>query len=381
MNTLIDKLNFENSVKYHYNQFPPASLEYDKIVPKLMSATAALARYDQMLKDLHNDRILLTPLRQQEAVISSRMEGTVSTLDEILRIQADRQEGGDENQDFLQHRNEAVEVFLYAYALDQARTQIENGVTISDWLIRSTHRLLLGFGRGANKAPGEYKTEQNYIVDRDGRTVLFEPIIPGQLQSGIDNLLQFVASNEFDVLSRIAMSHIEFEALHPFKDGNGRIGRMLITLFLWQYGVISSPSFYISAFFEKNKDEYMQTMRDVSAKGDWTQWCIFFFEALEQQALGHIETAKQIRDLYEELKLVFIDLLSSKWHILALDFVFENPVFKNSTFVKESGIPEQTAKKLSKNLLEHGMLSIVEPAAGRRSATYAFEPLLNIVRV
>ncbi len=180
---------------------------------------------------------------------------------------------------------------------------------------------------------------------------------------------------------KTGLTHIEFEALHPFKDGNGRIGRMLITLMLWSLGTISAPHFYISGYLEDNKDLYIDTMRKVSEQGDWGSWCYFFLEAVEQQAIRNLSIAEDIRALYEKMKTVFSDVLSSKWSVNALDFVFTNPIFRNNKFTTHSGIPTASAARFARVLLEKNIIVALEEASGRRPALYSFEPLMKLVRV
>ena len=193
--------------------------------------------------------------------------------------------------------------------------------------------------RSASKSPGEYKNEQNYLADRSRRNVLFIPITPARLQEGMDNLFQYIETSNDTPLIKAAISHIEFEALHPFKDGNGRIGRMIITLLLWSSKVISSPHFYISGYLEENKDLYVDTMRSVSESNDWTAWCMFFLEAVEKQAIRNLSVTDNIGRLYETMKHTFSESLASKFSVNALDFVFTNPVFRNSRFTQKGGIP------------------------------------------
>lgn len=370
--------NMDNAVDYHYGQFPPAELNYALLVPQLVRATEALARYDQMLKNMHNSEILLAPLRNQEAVISSRMEGTVSTMDEILKYEADF----DANTVEAAHvRSEVVETFLYQRALKGSQAALESGQPLSQHLIRAAHQTLLSWGRGAAKSPGQFKTEQNFLADRQKKNILFVPISPERLQEGLDLLFQYIEQSHDVPLIKAAVSHVEFEALHPFKDGNGRIGRMIITLLLWSSKVISAPHFYISGFMEENKDLYIDTMREVSKSGNWTGWCLFFLEAVEKQAYRNLEIAENIRSLYETMKQEFSDALASKWSVNALDFVFTNPVFRNSRFTRASGIPTPSAARFARVLLEKGLLTTLEEASGRRPALYAFEPLLKLVRV
>lgn len=375
---MVMDLNFEDAVHYHYDQFPPQQLNYASFVDSLIKATDAIARYDQMLKNMHNSEILLAPLRNQEAVISSRMEGTVSTMDEILKYEADYD--GD-TADTSNVRLEVIETILYQRALKASQGAMDDGYPISQSMIKAIHQRLLSLGRGASKSPGEFKTEQNYLADRNKKKILFIPIRPEKLQDGLDILFEYISHSAEPALMKAAMAHLEFEALHPFKDGNGRIGRMLITLMLWQSGTISAPHFYVSSYFEENKNEYIDTMRRVSETGDWDEWCGFFLDAIQQQAKRNLIIAENIRNLYEEMKQKLSDILSSKWHVNVLDFVFTNPVFRNNKFTSNSGIPAATAARFTRSLLDKRIIHTLEEASGRRPALYSFEPLMDLVRV
>ena len=372
------QVDLSNAINYHYHAFPPKKLDYEKFITQMIKATDALARYDQMLKNMHNNEIFLAPLRAQEAVISSRMEGTISTMDEILRYEADHsdEEAVDENV-----RHEVIETIFYRRALQGAQNALTDGYPFSSSLIKTIHQKLLSFGRGASKSPGKLKTEQNYLADKYTRKVVFIPISPEKLGEGLDTLFDYVDNSPHQSLLKAAMTHVEFEALHPFKDGNGRIGRMLITLMLWQSGAISAPHFYVSGYMEDNKDLYIDTMRNVSANGDWDSWCIFFMEAIEQQAIRNLAVAENINELYNNMKIKLTDVLSSKWSVNALDFLFTNPVFRNTRFTSNSGIPTATAARFTRALLDNNIIVTVEESAGRRPALYVFEPLMELVRV
>ncbi|MDE1464292.1 Fic family protein [Spartinivicinus poritis] len=368
----------DNAVHYHYGKFPPNKLAYENFVDSLAKATDAVARYDQMLKNMHNSEILLTPLRNQEAVISSRMEGTVSTMDEILKYEADFESNPEKS---THVRSEVIETILYQRALRAAQQAMEDGYPLSQSLIKGIHQRLLSLGRGATKSPGEFKSEQNYLADKFKGNILFVPISPEKLQDGLDQLFEYIEHNTHPILIKTAMTHIEFEALHPFKDGNGRIGRMLITLMLWTSGTISAPHFYISGYLEENKDLYIDTMRNVSKNGDWESWCSFFLEAIEQQAIRNLTIAENIQSLYENMKVTFAEVLSSKWSVNTLDFIFANPVFRNNRFTTHSGIPAASAARFTRILLEKQLITTIEEASGRRPALYSFEPLMQLVRV
>lgn len=376
----MDKFDFSNATHYHSGQFPPKTLDYAILARPLSQAVAAIGRYDGMLRSLRNSDVLLGPLRRQEAVVSSRIEGTVATLDEVLQLEAASESDGETSEDTSVHRQEVAEVLSYSRALTYAQREMNEGLPISSRLIREAHGRLLFFGRGADKQPGHFKTDQNYVVDRAARKVLFVPIPANELEDGIARLERFIHDEEQEPVLQTAITHVEFEALHPFKDGNGRVGRMLIPLMLWDKKLISAPHFYISSSLEQNREEYIERMRRVSQDNDWTGWCLFFLQALEAQALHNLQTAERINALYEEMKVELRSVLASQWSVVALDFLFTRPVFRNNIFTLRSGIPAPTARRFSRLLLEGGLLNEVEAASGRRPATYAFEPLLKIVR-
>jgi Fic family protein len=368
-----------NAVSYHYGAFPPENMDYRRLIDPLVETAAALTRYDTLLSLMHNSEILLAPLRNQEAVVSSRMEGTLSTLDEVLQIEAEVEDHGDA-QVFQNARSDAVETFLYSRAMQRLQKQMELGQPLSEFHIRSAHQILLSFGRGAQLSPGAYKTEQNYIGENRRKSVSFVPISPESLPAGMQALIAFIRDTSVTTLLRTALAHVEFEALHPFKDGNGRIGRMLITLQLWEYRLIRAPHFYVSAVFEDQRDDYIDRMRRVSSHGEWTEWCLFFLSALHEQASRNTETAKKISKLYEDMKVRFRAALNSQWSGDALDFMFANPTFRNNRFTRNQNIPAHVAMTMTRKLKDAGLITEILPSAGRRPALYAFKPLIDIVR-
>lgn len=371
-------IDLSNAVQYHYNRFPPQEIQLQQFFDEIVAAVSALSRYDQMLKTLHNNEILLAPLRSREAVISSRIEGTISTLDEILRYDAEA-EIDQINQEI---RQDTIETLLYQRTLKAAQHALTEGQPLSPAMLRTMHQGLLSFGRGAQKAPGQFKTEQNYIGRHRSRRIDFVPIAPEHLQSGLDRLFDYINQDTgHHPIIKTAFAHIEFEALHPFKDGNGRIGRMLIPLLLWQMGQISAPHFYISHFFEEHKDEYIERMRAVSQENDWSGWCAFFCRAVGEQAQQNLCIAEEITALYDSMKTNLTEILSSKWTVVILDALFTQPVFKATRFAVGSNIPKPTLQKQINILLEKGIIQTVEEASGRRAALYSFEPLLQLVRI
>jgi len=365
-----------HAVGYHLGTFPPKNLDLTTLLIPLTDTVTALTRFDTMLRSLQNSELLLAPLRARDAVVSSRMEGTISTLEEVLRLEANV----DDPDASPVGRNDTIEVALYARALKQAERQMAEGYPLSEHLIRTAHKTLLSYGRGAEKRPGQFKTEQNYIGDRRRKRIDFIPIAPDQLGPAMETLVRFMQDGSLQPILRTALAHAEFEALHPFEDGNGRVGRMLITLMLWQSGVLSAPHFFVSDYFERNKDEYIERLRAVSDSGDWTGWCQFFLAALQSQASENIDIVGRIQALYEEMRERLRDLLRSRWSGDVLNYVFANPIFRNSRFTRDSGIPKPTANGFTNRLVDAGILSVLVPPAGRAPGLYSFPALLDIVQ-
>ncbi len=376
---LANRYDMSRAVSYHHGAFPPATFDYAALLGPLEEAAASLARYDAKMASMVNSELFLAPLRRQDAVSSSRMEGTISTIEEVYRIEAEEDAGALDP--YREARNDDIETFLYSRALRNAQQSLAEGAPLSEHLIRTAHQQLLFMGRGARKRPGAYKTEQNYIGDDRRGVIHYVPIAPEMLAPAMEGLVRFMNGSTMRPLIRTALTHVEFEALHPFEDGNGRIGRMLITLMLWKLGIIAQPNFFVSGYFEANKDEYIARMRAVSADGDWTGWIVFFLRAMHAQAAVNISTADRIFALYSDMRERFRETLNSQFHDQAMDFVFASPVFRNDRFVDRSGIPVSSARLLSRRLVDAGFLRTIEGSAGRRAALYAFDPLLDLLRV
>jgi len=189
---------------------------------------------------------------------------------------------------------------------------------------------------------------------------------------------KYVHSEAPDRLVQLAVLHAEFEALHPFLDGNGRLGRMLVPLFMWQNSLIHKPMFYISAYFETNRDVYYDRLLAVSRDGDWTGWCRFFLEAVRSQAEENQRKTIVILELYESMKRKVAEATRSQYAIHALDWIFGRPIFKSSHFVANAGIPEPTAKRILSVLRQERVLRVMAEGRGRRASVLAFPSLLNI---
>ena len=361
-------------VFYHEGRFPPESrLDWPKLIPLIGPAVAAIARYDGVLSAVPNSTVLLSPLITQEAVLSSRIEGTQATMGEVLEYEA-VQEANSPNQ-----RDDIQEVLNYRAAMRAAETMLKD-VPLSQRVIREAHRVLLSGVRGRTQSPGEFRRVPNWIGP-PGCTIenaKFVPIDAQKLPDAMSAWERYANEDAADHLVQLAILHAEFEALHPFLDGNGRLGRMLLPLFLWQRHLIQKPTFYISAYFESHRDAYYNGLLAVSRNDSWTEWCRFFLQAVKEQAQDNISKAQSILDLYERMKLDVADLTRSHYAIHALDWIFQTPIFQSTHFIESLQIPQPTARRILNQFRQGGILNEIREGRGRRPAVLAFSDLLNI---
>jgi Fic family protein len=365
-------------VTYHLGEFPPAQLVWEHLIPLIGQANAALARYDGLLSAIPDSRILLSPMITQEAVLSSRIEGTVATIGEVLEVEA----GGDLSAMQPERRQDAHEVLNYRRAMRFCESALYEGQPLSQHLLRGAHEILLRDVRGVDKRPGLYRTHQNWIGEHgcSVEDASFVPIPQVHLQAGLDRWEQFLAGDGVpDPLVHLALVHAEFEALHPFMDGNGRLGRMIIPLLLYRRGTLSGPHFYVSAFFDANRDEYLDRLRAISANGAWTEWTLFFLEAIRVQARQNETKAREILNLYAEVKERAVEVTHSQYAMRAVDFLFQSPIFLGPHFVESSNIPRPTAIRILRLLREAEIVQVLRPGAGRSAGLYAFASLVNVV--
>ena len=361
-------------VLYHLDGFPPANIDWARLVPLIGRANAALARYDGLIQAIPNAAVLLSPLTTQEAVLSSKIEGTNVTMAEVLEIEAGADAGVSEPK-----RQDTEEILNYRRALRAASDEIAHR-PLSPHLLRQAHAVLMTGVRGRDKDPGAFRTAQNWIGSANApiERATFVPIPQEHLQSGLDQWATYAASTtEPDPLVQLAVLHAEFEALHPFKDGNGRLGRMIIPLFLFERKVLSGPNFYMSGYLEARREQYIELLRDVSRSGAWTAWCAFFLEGLIDQASDNQRRAQAILQLHQHMLTHVAELTHSEHAPRAVEFLFTAPVFTSPLFVEQSGIPRQTALRFLAVLRAAGVLHTVRPRSGRRSAVLAFQRLID----
>ncbi|MBA2491861.1 MAG: Fic family protein [Gammaproteobacteria bacterium] len=240
---------------------------------------------------------------------------------------------------------------------------------------------MLKSGRGQDKEPGRIRIEQNWIGVH-GRPIEEAFHVPPEahlLPQFIDNWLEYYRGESPDPLVQLAVIHAQFEILHPFMDGNGRIGRLLVPLFLYEKRILSEPVFYLSAYLEAHRDEYEQGLRVLSGLDSWNQWILFFLRAIESQAEENAAKARDIQTLYESLKRTILDLTRSQYAVPLLDAMFAKPIFRSSELFDRPEMPSQPAvTHMLNQLKEAGVLTLVREAAGRRPQVLMLEKLLSI---
>ena len=295
-------------------------------------------------------------------------------MGEVFEYEAE----GDSDNISNEKKEDIREILNYRRAMSHAINLLEK-LPLCQRVIREAHKILLESVRGYGKSPGEYRRIPNWIGP-PGCTIeeaTFVPISADRLPEAMDNWEKYIHQDTPDQLVTLAILHAEFEALHPFLDGNGRLGRMCVPLFMFKVGLIQSPMFYISAFFEQHREEYYQRLLSVSQDNDWTGWCEFFLRAIMEQAMQNQKKATEILTLYETKKNQIVDLTHSQYAIHALDYIFNNPTFKANDFKNSKDIPTETAKRILIILRENGILTILREASGRRPAVYIFGELIN----
>jgi len=357
---------------YEPNSLPIDNLDFRRLLTLVGQANAELARYDGLLQGIINPAVMLSPLTVEEAVLSSRLEGTQATVDEVYEHEAGIPTPEEKTHDIQ-------EVVNYRAALRQAQEHLRL-YPIKLSFVRAIHKILLNSVRGQDKTPGEFRTDQNWIGCKGCSLAeaSFVPPSPLRLADHLEAWSNYIGGEDIDVLLQAAVMHAQFELLHPFKDGNGRIGRLLIPLFLFQKKRLSQPMFYLSAYLEAHRDEYYGELRAISKDGDWNGWIVFFLRAIVEQARSNIDKVNEIRDLYDSMKLQIQNITHSQHTMQVLDAIFNRPIFRTSDFIDETKILKPTAMTLLRQLKSTEVLKELNPGSGRRPAVLCFPALLNI---
>lgn len=364
-----------SAISYHEGQFPPANLDWTRLLPLIGPSNAAIARYEGVLHGVPNPNVLLSPLTTQEATLSSKIEGTQATLGEVLEFEAE----GNTDDESTPQKADAREVLNYRKALNDASRMLET-IPLSQRLIKKTHFVLMQGVRGRNKDPGEYRRIPNWIGSK-GCTIeqaRFIPVSAEKLPDAMALWEQQAHAEVPDKLVQLAILHAEFEAIHPFLDGNGRLGRLIVPLYLKSQGLLTRPNFYISAYLDEHRDQYYDRLLAVSRDGDWTGWCEFFLKGVITQAIDNQNKAEAIISLYQTRKDWIAETTHSQYAVRALDWIFARPIFKSSDFVDSADIPRPTAIRILRVIRDKGMIREMRAGAGRRATIFVFPELVNL---
>lgn len=355
---------------YTPKNLPVQNIKWESFVHLIGKANVEIGRFDALLQNIPNPSVLLNPLITNEAVLSSRIEGTQATLKEVLEFEANPQKETRKYEDIQ-------EVINYRKALKSAIDEMEK-FSLSNRVIKKAHEILLQGVRGENKDRGNFRRQQVFI-GKPGANIEQATYIPPSAEKIADlmsNLEKYIHSEEKDLLVQLAIIHVQFEMIHPFMDGNGRVGRMIIPLFLYFKKAISSPSFYLSEYLESHRDKYYEALLDISKNDNWDGWIAFFLQAVVEQSKENIAKAKKIMNLYEQKKQRITELTKSQFSIKILDALFMMPIFKSGDFIKISKIPQASAMRYIRILEKNGVIS---SDGKERYKTYFFNKLLEIV--
>lgn len=365
--------NFEN--QGYYKSFQPALINKlwlldDMEIQQLLSkADRQLGRLDMYSEYIPNIDLFISMHVLKEATQSSKIEGTQTNIEEALL---------DKEDIVLDKRDDWEEVQNYIEAMNTAIKQLET-LPFSTRLIKETHQVLLQGVRGQNKQPGEFRTSQNWIGGASINDATFIPPVHNSIAELMSDLEKFAHNEEFyfpDLL-KIALIHYQFETIHPFLDGNGRVGRLLITLYLVDKTILKKPILYLSDFFERNRQFYYDNLMNVRTKNDLKQWFKFFLVGIIETAKNGIETFDAILKLKKEIEDKIKITGNRSNHLLSImEFLYQKPTINAFKVVEITGVSQATAYKILEELVAMEILK--EITGGKRGKVYVFHNYIQL---
>ncbi len=352
---------------------PELSLDWD-LANSLSRADRALSELSGLAKNLPSPHLLIGPFVRREAVLSSRIEGTQASLSDLFYFEAAPAEKIP-----LKTPSDVREVANYVKALEYALKRIEE-LPLSLRLFRELHKILLSGVRGENWTPGEFRKSQNWIGP-SGCSLMdatFVPPTPQEMIGALGHLEKYLHSpSNLPPLIRIALVHYQFEAIHPFLDGNGRIGRLLISLLLCQERLLPQPLLYLSAFFEGRRDEYYKRLLAISKEGKWREWIDFFLEGVVEQSNDAIQRTDRLLGLWQTYRTKLQEARSSALLLQLVDHLFETPVLsipRAASFLK---VTQRSVTKLIDKLISANM--VTEVTKRERYRLYAALDIISTI--
>lgn len=365
------------SGEMRYDSFAPAplppnpSIELDaEGIELLVSANSALALLDGITERIPNLGLFVSIYVRKEALLSSQIEGTQATLDDILDPKA--KENANQN---------VADVVNYVAAVEYG-IERRKSLPLCNRLLKEIHERLMSGVRGQEKNPGEFRRSQNWIGGQGStlRTTTYVPPNVEDMEEALADLEGYINSDDgFDPLIQAALVHYQFETIHPFLDGNGRVGRLLITLFLIERGLLRAPALYISYFLKLNRIEYYDRMTEVRRTGAYEQWVKFFLRAVRDSARDAIATIDRLSALHERDSATVDGIrTSSSMPKKLFDYVKENPIIEVKRTAEQLGHSYNAVAEAVRKLVEVGVL--VETKRTGRTRTFAYEAYLEILR-
>ncbi len=338
----------------------------------LERATLALGRLDSITVLLPDPNLFLYAYIRREAVLSSQIEGTQSSLADLLLFELEEAPGVP--------FDDVVEVSNYVAALEHGMARLKKGFPLSNRLIREMHAELLSRGRGSEKSPGEFRRTQNWIGGTRPGNAHFVPPPAQRVQDCMAALEHFLHDEHapYPTLVKAALAHVQFETIHPFLDGNGRIGRLLIAFILHHGGLLSKPLLYLSLYFKQHRTEYYRLLDRVRTEGDWEVWVDFFLEGVERTASNAVETARRLVVLFKEDETRVQSLGRAAASTLRTFHVLcERPIMTLSEVRRRTNLSFPTASKGIRRLAELGIVR--EITGHQRNRVFAYRRYLAIL--
>jgi Fic family protein len=337
----------------------------------LERALLACGRLDAITALLPEPDLFLYAYVRREAVLSSQIEGTQSSLSDLLMFELDQAPGVP--------FDDVTEVSNYVAALEHGLARLREGFPLCNRLLREIHARLLASGRGATKQPGEFRTSQNWLGGTRPGNAQFVPPPPQEVEPCMGALERYLhAPDAPGALVKAALAHVQFETIHPFLDGNGRVGRLLIALILHHDGVLRQPLLYLSLYFKQHRAEYYRQLDAVRHTGDWESWLDFFLEGVEQTATGAMDTAHRLLALFQQDAVRVSTLGRSAANALHLfDALRRRPVATIGMLAQQTGVSFATAARHVEALVHLGILH--ELTHKSRERVFAYQRYLDIL--
>jgi Fic family protein len=350
---------------------PPLDLSGQRL-RLLERATLAVGRLDSVSTLLPDPQIFLYAYVRREAVLSSQIEGTQSSLSDLLLFELEEAPGTP--------FDDVVEVSNYIAALEHGMARLRAGFPLCNRLLREMHERLMARGRGSDKEPGEFRRSQNWIGGTRPGNARFVPPPPQEVEPCMASLEAFLhdEAGGMPLLVKAALAHVQFETVHPFLDGNGRLGRLLISLLLHQGSLLNQPLLYLSLYLKQHRAVYYDLLDRVRTQGDWEAWVDFFLEGVEQTALGAVETARRLVVLFEaDTRRIEESGRGAANTLRVLAALRQRPMLSLKQLCQNTAMTFPTASKAMQRLVETGIAR--ELTGQRRNRVFLYDAYLTLL--